>query len=48
MLCAALGGWIGGYVPLAWGAGYFSMSSIIFSALGAIVGIYIAFKVTRY
>jgi len=48
MLFAAIGSWLGGYVPMIWGAGYFSMASIIFSALGAILGIYLAFKATRY
>jgi uncharacterized membrane protein YeaQ/YmgE (transglycosylase-associated protein family) len=42
-----LGGIIGGYVPQLWGAGYFSFSSILFNAIGAIVGIYIGFKITR-
>jgi len=42
-----LGGWLGGYVPLLWGSNYFSFSSIIFSALGAILGIWIAFRLTH-
>jgi uncharacterized membrane protein YeaQ/YmgE (transglycosylase-associated protein family) len=43
----AVGGAIGGYVPLLWGENYFSFASIIFNALGAILGIWIAFKLTR-
>lgn len=42
-----LGGAIGGYIPTLWGAAYFSLSSVFFNAIGAIVGIYIAFKLTR-
>ncbi len=42
-----IGGMAGGYVPLLWGAGYFSFASIFFSAFGAIFGIWIAFKMTH-
>ncbi len=42
-----IGGLIGGYVPALWGAGVFSFSSLLGNAIGAIVGIYIAFKMTR-
>lgn len=42
-----IGGIVGGYIPLLWGAGYFSFSSIIFNALGAFLGIWIGFKLTR-
>jgi hypothetical protein len=31
-------------VPSLWDAGAFSFSSIIFSTIGAIIGVYIAFK----
>lgn len=37
---------IGGYVPTLFGAGFFSFSSLIFSTIGAIVGIIIAYKLT--
>lgn len=46
-LFMVIGGAVGGYVPMLWGAGYFSFSSLLFSALGAIAGIYLAFKLTR-
>lgn len=42
-----VGGALGGYVPLLWGASYFSFASIVFSALGAMLGIYIGFKMTH-
>ena len=42
-----VGGFIGGYIPLIWGGSAFSFSGIFFNALGAIVGIYIAFKLTQ-
>jgi uncharacterized membrane protein YeaQ/YmgE (transglycosylase-associated protein family) len=39
-----VGSTIGGMIPMLWGAGAFSFSSIIFSTIGAIIGVYIAFK----
>lgn len=42
-----IGGTIGGYLPLLWGGEVFSFSGIIFNALGALLGIYIGFKLTR-
>ena len=43
-----IGGLIGGYLPsILWGADMFSMSALFGNALGAIIGIYIAFKFTH-
>lgn len=42
-----VGSSIGSFIPSLWGAGVFSFSSIIFGALGAMLGIYVAFKMTR-
>lgn len=42
-----VGSSVGGFVPMLWGDGYFSFSSIIFSTLGGVLGIYAAFKVTH-
>ncbi len=39
-----IGGMIGGYLPIILGASYFSFWSLFGNALGAIIGIYIAFK----
>lgn len=39
-----VGGVVGGYIPSIWGAGMLSMSSIIFSALGGFLGIYIGYN----
>jgi uncharacterized membrane protein YeaQ/YmgE (transglycosylase-associated protein family) len=38
------GSMAGSYIPLLWGASELSFSSLIFGAIGAIVGIYIGFK----
>lgn len=35
-----LGMTIGGFVPELWGAGSFSLSSIVFSALGGVAGVF--------
>lgn len=43
-----IGGFIGGYIPLLWGATAFSFSAIFFNAIGALIGIWIGFKLTRY
>lgn len=40
-----LGSVLGGYVPLLWGTSFLSFSSVIFGSLGALLGIYIGFKV---
>ena len=43
-----IGAMLGGLVPLLWGAGYFSFSSVITSALGAIVGVWASYTLSRY
>jgi hypothetical protein len=43
-----VGGLIGGYIPsLVWGASVFSFSSLLGNAVGAFIGIYMTFKLTR-
>lgn len=37
----------GAYVPLLWGGDSFSMSSVIFSAIGGIGGIWIGYKLSQ-
>jgi hypothetical protein len=46
-LGALLGGWIGGFVPLLWGADYFSFATLLCNGGGALLGIYLAFKLTH-
>lgn len=43
----AIGSFVGGLIPNLWGAGSFSFSSILFGSLGAIIGIYTGFKISR-
>jgi len=42
-----IGSIIGSYIPKLWGAGFLSVSSLIFSSIGAIVGIIIGLKITE-
>jgi hypothetical protein len=42
-----IGSSIGGWVPSLWGAGFFSFSGLFLSAIGAIAGIYIGFKMSQ-
>ncbi len=43
-LCAVVGLTVGSYVPALWGASAFSLSSILFGALGGIAGIWIGVR----
>jgi hypothetical protein len=38
---------VGGSIPLLWGAGELSFSSLILSALGGLIGIYIGFRLSQ-
>ena len=42
-----VGSTVGSYIPTLWGSDLFSFSSIIFSAIGAMLGIYICFKISK-
>ncbi len=42
-----VGSVIGGFIPSLWGAEAFSFSSIFLSAVGAVAGIWLAFKLTH-
>lgn len=42
-----VGSSVGSYIPALWGDGLFSFSSIIFGSIGAIIGIYIGFKLSN-
>jgi hypothetical protein len=42
-----IGSAIGGCIPLFWGDGLFSFSSVIFTGIGGLLGIWAGFKLTR-
>lgn len=44
MLGMVFGSIIGGYIPTLFGASIFSFSSIIFTAIGGFLGIWVAYK----
>jgi hypothetical protein len=46
-LFASVGSVLGAYVPQIWGAGLFSMSSVLFSGIGAITGLFIGLRFTE-
>jgi uncharacterized membrane protein YeaQ/YmgE (transglycosylase-associated protein family) len=41
-----IGSTIGGFIPDLWGAGMFSYSSVLFSGIGALVGLWLAYKIS--
>ncbi len=44
-----VGSTIGAYIPALWGdTNIFSFASLILGSVGAIAGIYIGFKISRY
>lgn len=43
-----IGSTIGGAIPGLWGASMFSISSILLSAVGGILGIWLGFKLSQY
>ncbi len=42
-----IGSTIGAYIPELWGAGMFSFSSVILTAVGGILGIYVGYKLSN-
>lgn len=42
-----IGTFAGAYAPLLWGGDSFSMSSVFFSGVGGILGIWIGYKMGR-
>jgi hypothetical protein len=46
--CFFVGSLIGAYVPMLWGGGFFSFSSVVFSAFGGLTGIFVAIKIGNY
>lgn len=43
----AVGSAVGGLIPSIWGAGVFSMSSTILTAVGGFAGIWAGYKLSR-
>jgi hypothetical protein len=47
-ICVTVGMLVGGYVPVLWGASSFSVSSLLFSALGGAAGVWAGVRLTDY
>lgn len=43
-----VGSSVGSFIPELWGAGFLSVSSMVFSALGALAGLWFAYKAAGY
>jgi len=43
-----IGSTIGSLIPFLWGESVFSLSSLFISAVGAIIGIWLAFKINNW
>ena len=44
---AGIGGALGSFLPLLWGAGELSLWSIILSGLGGLLGIWVVYRLAR-
>lgn len=47
LIFTIVGGTLFGYIPSLWGDGFMSMPSVLFTALGGILGIWIGYKISR-
>jgi hypothetical protein len=45
-LCAMFGTFAGGYVPSLWGGSSFSLSSVLFAAVGGIAGVWLGVRLS--
>lgn len=43
----AVGSTVGGFIPTLWGVGFFSFSSMFFSAVGAFAGIWLGYRLSQ-
>ncbi len=43
-LCAGFGTVVGGYLPELWGASGFSLTSLLFSVVGGVAGIWLGLR----
>ena len=47
MIGLFIGSTVGGYVPALWGADFFSISGIVASTVGGIIGVWLGFRVSE-
>jgi hypothetical protein len=46
-LCVLVGSFVGGYVPVLWGASSLGGESLLFGALGGIVGVFAGVRISE-
>jgi uncharacterized membrane protein YeaQ/YmgE (transglycosylase-associated protein family) len=46
-IAAFVGSIVGGFIPTLWGAGFLSITSLIFSTVGAILAIVLIYKMSN-
>jgi hypothetical protein len=46
-LCGTVGMFVGGYLPVMWGASSFSLTSIVFSAVGGAAGVWLGARLVN-
>ena len=47
MAALTVGSVVGSYLPTLWGAGFFSMWSVLLGGIGGLVGIWVGYKLSR-
>ena len=45
-LCVLVGSTVGGYVPVLWGSSSFSVTSLLFGAVGGVVGVWVGIRLS--
>lgn len=48
MICMVVCSTVAGFIPNLWGAGFFSMSSVLLTAAGGFFGIWLGVKLGDY
>jgi hypothetical protein len=46
-MCVLVGGLVGGYVPTIWGASSLGLESLLFGAVGSVVGVFAAIRINE-
>jgi hypothetical protein len=46
-ICATAGLFIGGYVPVLWGASSFSLQSLVFGLVGGVAGVWAGARIAE-
>jgi hypothetical protein len=47
-ICVLVGGTVGGFVPELWGGSAWGLSALLFSALGAVAGVFLGARMQSF